>query len=58
MFGIVIGGVAIWNLKPPPPEKPRRVTHFNITPPETAPLMIIGSVIPDVAISPDGTHVA
>ena len=57
---LVVGamvGIAVWNLKPPPPEKPRRVARFDITPPETAPLSI-SSQATDVAISPDGTHVA
>ena len=53
----IVAAISVWYLKPQPPEESRRVAHFNITPPQTAPLMITGP-IPDVAISPDGTHVA
>ena len=52
----IMAGIAVWNLKPPLPEEPRRVAHFNITPQQTP--LDIESYLQDVAISPDGTNIA
>ena len=50
----VVTGLAVWNLRPPLEE--RRVARFDITPPQTAPLLISG-IYPDAAVSPDGRYV-
>ncbi len=54
LVGGTMAGIAVWNLRPP--EEPRRVAHFNITPPPTVPLDI-RNYYQDVAISPDGGHI-
>ena len=55
VLGASIAGITVWHLKPQPPEEPRRVARFDITPP----LLLIRPLSgPDVAISPDGTRIA
>ena len=55
VLGASIAGITVWLLKPQPPEEPRRVARFDMTPP----LLVIRPLSgPDVAISPDGTRIA
>ena len=55
-LGVVIGGIAIWNLRPQPTEEPRPLARFPIVLPQTEPLWT-ATQNPDVAISPDGTRI-
>ena len=57
VLGIAIGSVAIWNLKPMPPEGSRVTTRLQIVTPKTAPLEIWSDLNNHVAISPDGMSV-
>jgi len=53
LFGAVVASLVIWNLKPSPP---RPVSHVAITLPPGQQFAVEAGI--DVAISPDGTHLA
>ena len=53
---VAITGVAGWGLNPQVPPSPRPLARFAITPPAPNWLGISNST-PDLAISPDGTHI-
>ena len=57
MVAILIAGIVVLMLLRPPPQERRQVTRFTITTPQSAPLWITRA-FNDIAISPDGTHVA
>ena len=52
-----LAAISVWYLKPQPPEEPRRLARFSISPPQNAP-MLITTYLNDLAISPDGMSVA
>ncbi len=57
VVAILIAGIVVLMLLRPPPQERRQVTRFTITTPQSAPLWITRA-FNDIAISPDGTHVA
>src|SRR5262245_54691233 len=56
LAGVAAGGAAAWALLQPTPQPAPPVTEFMITPPDDAPLDNVLGL--DVAISPDGRHIA
>ena len=52
LLSSAVTGITLWNLTRPPA---RPVARFVITPPPTAPLTVTND--PNVAISPDGSHI-
>ncbi len=56
LFGAVVSGIAIWNLKPAP-SAPLPVSRLTITLPPGQQLAV-PTTGPAVALSPDGTHLA
>ena len=56
VVGGVIVGVGVWILKPPTPSPPRAHARFVVnTPPDG--VLQVSNLFPDVAVSPDGTHI-
>ncbi len=53
----VVTAMVVWHLKPQPAEEPRPLTRFAITLPQKSPL-VTTPVYRDLAISPDGSHIA
>jgi eukaryotic-like serine/threonine-protein kinase len=57
LLAALLGGLAVWNLKPTSPAAPRPVSRFTITLPPGQQLVSLGFG-QAVAISPDGTRLA
>ena len=55
--GIVVTAAAAWLVLRPAPQPPPTVTRFAIVPPPAQPLSLQG-IDRDIAISPDGSHIA
>jgi serine/threonine protein kinase len=56
ILGIIIGGLAIWKLKPAPPHEPRQITRFYQELP--ADQQFINPNLPALTVSPDGKKIA
>ena len=55
VFAVVIAGLAVWSLTRPT-LTPRSLARFAVITPTDGPVRTVGSY-PEVAISPDGTHI-
>ena len=53
LAGVVIGGLAVWNLKPPPRPAPSTVARLVVTVPADEELL---EPVRGIAVSPNGAH--
>jgi len=55
ILSVIIAGVAVWNLKPTPPQEPKQVTRFEYELPEGQLFSASESGLPLLTVSPDGS---
>ena len=58
ILSLIVAGIAVWYLKPTPPQEPKQVTRFNYELPEGQQISPSSSDLPLLAVSPDGSKFA
>jgi Tol biopolymer transport system component len=57
VVAVVVAGIAVWMLKPPPAREPKGMVRFEYTLPEDQQLNIFGGLSIPLAVSPDGRQI-